>query len=429
MKFAIYNNSVKVSGATAIEEQQIETFCKFWDKSSLIMGKKNRWHKVEPIVLYKKRTFPIGLLNTFKEMFQNVEITDHRVVPIATPFEKDYSFSFLEHQEEAATFLRENVRGLVHAPTGFGKTYVAAEAIWQTQTIPFLYVVGVTASLKQIKDKLQSFLDIEIGMRGAGHRDVAPIMVVTAPSAARMDLSIFKGVVFDEVHKIPANTYYKIADACVNAFWCFGITGTIKGRSDGLDKMILATISDKIYEVPYEAAKLPPAKTLILPVAVPFLEGEFIQTYGPSIVKNTDRNKLISHVAQKSFTGENVVFVFVGRKEHGRLLCELIPDAVYADKDTPISEREQILQSSCILVATSIFAESIDCVQMDTVVNAAAGKSEINIRQLVGRGLRRAEGKELRVYDFLDQDGGLYERHSKIRQRFYQMYGPVRFLL
>ncbi len=429
MKFEISNNSVLVSGASAMEDQQIETFCKFWHRGEIIMGKKSRWRKVEPIILYKDQCFPTGLLETFIEMFDGVEVIDQRIIPPTTPFDKNYEFSFLPHQQEAATFLTENVRGIVVAPTGFGKTYVAGEAIWQTQTLPFLYVVGVTSSLLQMREKLGGFLKIQVGIRGAGHRETAPVLISTAASAAKLDLSVFKGVVFDEVHKIPANTYYKIAQGCINAYWCFGITGTITGRSDGLDKMITALLSRNQYVVPFDEADLPPTKTLFIPVIVPYEEGEFVQTFGTCIVHNSERNKVIAHIAQTSFTGKNLVFVYVGRREHGHLLQEMIPDAVYADKDTSLTERQRILESKCILIATSIFAESIDSPQLDTVIFTAGGHSRIIVQQVVGRGLRRVEGKKLMVYDFLDQDGALYEKHSIDRKRYYEGYGPVRFLI
>ncbi len=432
MKLFLSNNTVRIEDATRMQVEQIKAKCVFWHKADVIMGRKNRWRKVKPIVLFKDNRFPIGLIDQVTTDFPDAEVIDGRARPPERFFMAKDQIQLRPQQQKAADFLVKNIRGLVAAPTGFGKTFIIADAIFQTQTFPFLVVTGFTSALKQIRDKLQMYLDLPVGARGGGFKETAPIMIATAASASKMDTSIFRGVAFDEVHHMPASTYLKIAEAAENAYWCFGLSGTLKGRSDGLDKMIRATISERVYEVTYADAKeyLPDVKTLIVPVPIPIVEGEYTETYAPCIVRNVFRNEVIAKIARNSVKGDNIVFIYVKRKEHGKLLCSLIPGATYADRDTSMSARERLLEEPGVLIATSIFTESIDSPLIDTIVNAAAGKSEIIVRQLVGRGLRKGrEGKVLHVYDFLDQNAGLYERHSTIRQRYYSTYGPVRLLL
>jgi superfamily II DNA or RNA helicase len=55
---------------------------------------------------------------------------------------------------------------------------------------------------------------------------------------------------------------------------------------------------------------------------------------------------------------------------------------------------------------------------------ASAGKSVIASLQKIGRGMRVSEGKTtFEVWDFLDEDGSVLERHSARRAATYQSEG------
>ena len=72
-----------------------------------------------------------------------------------------------------------------------------------------------------------------------------------------------------------------------------------------------------------------------------------------------------------------------------------------------------------IVICTSVWYEGINIPTLNVIVNGCGGKSEIKTIQVIGRGLRKAEGKdEVEIIDFLDPYKHL-SNHSILRMRTY----------
>ena len=83
---------------------------------------------------------------------------------------------------------------------------------------------------------------------------------------------------------------------------------------------------------------------------------------------------------------------------------------------------DEFRQRGGVLIGT-VFGEGIDLPRLDTVIMAAGGKSERLVIQRMGRALRPFDGKQrARIIDFLDQDGGMLERHSRQRMEVYRSF-------
>jgi len=63
-------------------------------------------------------------------------------------------------------------------------------------------------------------------------------------------------------------------------------------------------------------------------------------------------------------------------------------------------------------VTTVVWREGINIPALDVIVNASGGKDDLQIVQLIGRGLRLMEGKkEMTLVDFFDESSNYLIKH------------------
>ena len=60
---------------------------------------------------------------------------------------------------------------------------------------------------------------------------------------------------------------------------------------------------------------------------------------------------------------------------------------------------------------------------IEVLINAGGGKSLIQTKQKLGRGLRNPGGKTLLLVDFVDNHHGVLKRHSSRRAKIYASEG------
>ncbi len=78
------------------------------------------------------------------------------------------------------------------------------------------------------------------------------------------------------------------------------------------------------------------------------------------------------------------------------------------------------------IIASTIFDEGIDLPNIQTVILAGGGKSEIKNLQRLGRGLRKTTGKvSLKLVDFIDTGSKTLKKHSEIRKGIWEEQGFV----
>jgi len=75
-----------------------------------------------------------------------------------------------------------------------------------------------------------------------------------------------------------------------------------------------------------------------------------------------------------------------------------------------------------VLIASSIYDEGVDLPEVNVLIKASGGKSEVKTIQQVGRGLRPKKEK-LIVYDFNDMNSKFLSAHSKKRIKTYKQEG------
>jgi superfamily II DNA or RNA helicase/intein/homing endonuclease len=138
------------------------------------------------------------------------------------------------HQLEAVEAVVARKRGLLHIPTGGGKTEVA---IGLTRRLPcrWLFLVHRADLLLQTAARYTKRTGLEAGMVGDGQLSVPGdcrfIVATFQTMHSRRDdpgiralLEQVDGLIVDEVHGLPADTFYDVAMRATNAYYRIGMS-------------------------------------------------------------------------------------------------------------------------------------------------------------------------------------------------------------
>jgi len=154
------------------------------------------------------------------------------------------------YQEKALkAWLNAGKRGVIVLPTGAGKTYIALKAI-QMLNEPSLVIVPTIDLVEQWRQKLSAEFHIEIGAIAGGEEQIEPVTVSTYDSAflrAEQLGNRFMLIVFDEVHHLPAPTFSQIAEMYV-APYRMGLTATYE-REDGAHNDLPRLMGGRVFEL------------------------------------------------------------------------------------------------------------------------------------------------------------------------------------
>lgn len=327
-------------------------------------------------------------------------------------------------------------RIIIVAPTGSGKTIVASELIKRAvaQSKRIVFIAHRDELLTQARDKLKAF-DIDgAGIIKSGRdKDARPQSLVQiagiqtlharAVRAKTMELPPADILIIDEAHHVRARTYQTIVDAYPNAV-VIGLTAT-PCRGDGRG---LGNVFDTMIECP-QIGKLITlghlVKLKIFAPAPPDLRGVETASTGDYVINqlsswmNTDPlvGDIVEHWLRHAQRRRTVIFaVDIAHSVH--ITNELIKSGVKAehiDGSTLQADREAIIArltsgETEVVSNVGIFTEGFDLPDIGCIVLARPTKSLGLFRQMVGRGLRPAEGKTDVI--ILDHSGGVH-RHGR----------------
>ena len=376
-------------------------------------------------------------------------------------------------QQEAVDSLAKHENGILSAPTGFGKTVVAA-ALIAKRGLPTLVIVPKTALVSQWADKLEGFLSIghpgkpaltpsgkpskrkrrvigQIGGRKnrvTGIVDIATFQSLTTkdPStgepAAKELVRDYGLVVCDECHHAAAPQLELILKA-TPAKYVHGLSATPK-RADGLDRALFMLCGPIRCRVdPKEQARQQGFRRILRTR----FTGMRLAGYEPSqsfnqildgLCKREGRNELIARDIAEALQAGRRALVLTKRKEHARVLGELIGKAagmeahVLVGEGTARQRREKlgcaleaIAGGPAVIVATeSYLGEGFDASGLDALFLATPISWDGNVTQQVGRLHRVSEGKaDVIVTDYVDVPVPMLERMYKKRLKTYARLG------
>lgn len=319
--------------------------------------------------------------------------------------------------------LRET-KGLIISATGTGKTYLAALDVKNYNPKRFLFVAHREQILKKSLDSFHKVLggdkktNYGILSGNAKNTDTKYLFATVQTLSKAENLNQFKRdefdyILIDEAHHVGSKIYGKLLDYFTPDF-LLGMTATPE-RSD--DKNIYELFD---YNVPYEIRL---QEALEEEMLVPFhYIGVSDYTYNGEVIDdNTNLKYLVSEERVKYVVEQSKYYgydgdvlhglVFVSRKEEADEIAKLLtkngyPSQMLSGEDSQ-EQREQAIEKLkngelTYLVTVDIFNEGIDIPFINQVIMMKKTESVIVFVQQLGRGLRKAQGKEyLTVIDFI----------------------------
>ena len=337
------------------------------------------------------------------------------------------------YQAEAADLMDSNHRGIINFATGLGKTLLATHSIKRHRT-KTLVVCPTDSVAKQFYGELVSaFGKNKVGFYGGGKKKINDITVGIAASVYK-NVEEFKKenlglIIIDEVHHVPASTFYQIADELGDTGKIFGLTAT-DYRSDGKDIMISGGCGEVLIsrDIKWGVVNGWLAEPVFLVRNVKTggkdFGGDKLKNYiehvrNSSIMKNQILNDIQAFIAK----GKSVLCL-VDEVAHGEELSKALGIPFATGKDSKSQEYVDLLNKGKIpgLIGTDgKVGEGTDTKNVDVLILANFVASKGPVIQAVGRGLRKQGSKtHCIVIDYIPVDSNMLERHAYNRIKYYK---------
>lgn len=317
------------------------------------------------------------------------------------------------HQERAIVLLKQSLlagkrRPMLQAPTGFGKTLLAA-AIVDGARRKGNRVLFVVPALSLVDQTVQAFYEeglTDVGViQGAHHMTdwSQPIQVASVQTLMRRKVPEAQVAIIDEAHRW-FDFYGKwMASEEWTAKPIIGLSATpwAKGLGKHYDDLIIAATTSELIEAGYLSnfrvfAPSHPDLTGVRTVAGDYHEGDLSTAM--------DKTPLVADVVDTWLKrGENRPTLCFGvDRAHAKHLQAQFDSCgvstAYIDAFTPLNERAEIerkFHSSDVKVVCNVgcLTTGVDW-DVRCIVLARPTKSEMLFVQIIGRGLRTAEAKE-----------------------------------
>lgn len=331
-------------------------------------------------------------------------------------------------------------RALLISATGTGKTYASAFAMRELGFKRVLFLVHRGQLAKQTKKSYERVFDksVSMGLVGAGHSDYDKDYVFAMVQTLNRDEHLqkyrpdeFDCIILDEAHHSAANTYQKVMNYFKPKLW-LGMTATPDKRDDEIEGRNIYEIFN--YQIAYEIRLQQAMEENFL---CPF------HYFGISDVSLIDEKQIkAKKITERDFnllTGDERVrhiieqanyYGYSGDRVKGLIFCSRIDESEKLSAkfnaagyrtialNGSASEEERAraferlamneadatedMQPLDYIFSVEILNEGVDIVEVNQVIMLRPTESPIVFIQQLGRGLRKAEGKEyVVVLDFI----------------------------
>lgn len=417
---------------------------------------KKRWWNGKVSLLDEDR-IPTGVAPFIADKLR-AEIVDERRVPRITP--KPTSVSLRPYQKEAIDSCLKRrwrgtwwPRGVLHMPTGSGKT-ITATAIIQRTDLPTLFLVHRRDLVDQTTREFQKH-GLDVGVLRAGKVPDNKVIVSTVQSlmswktsksaksrekeiAIRSMLLNIEQVFVDEAHLVAAsldkgNLFVEALSMMPNAMLRWGLTGTPFIRETYHNLLLEGATGGVAFTIPTQElvrqGYLVKPQIEMLQTNPKRIPNKWPLCYELGIVMNDERNQ---QIVDQAAAGEGATMVLVNSLAHGDVLYQMLQERVsvrWLRGESSSEERAEAIKELQagrlkVILASKIWDEGIDIPQIRNLVLAGAGKSKVKTIQRLGRALRLHEGKStVRVVDFLDKACRRLYDHALERKRTWEDEG------
>lgn len=352
-------------------------------------------------------------------------------------------------QEDAIRRMLPFDTGVLVAPTGFGKTVLAARLIAERK-VNTLVLVHRRSILDQWRERLAAFLGMplkEIGVfsgekkKPRGQVDVALIQSLCRKGEVHDLVADYGQLIIDECHHIPAFTFEQVIRQA-KAKYVLGLTAT-PIRKDGHHPIIImqcGPIRVRIHSK--DVAGQSRFRHVVFARETQFVSS--VETENPDIASlygqianDPHRNTMIIEDVVAATRAGRSSLVLTERREHIEYLARelqkrvrhviVLQGGMGRKQRAAVDEQLKTLppDEDRVIVATGRYAgEGFDDARLDTLFLAMPIAWRGTLQQYVGRLHRTHEGKrEVQVYDYVDTRVPVFARMFSKRMKGYRAMG------
>jgi superfamily II DNA or RNA helicase len=369
-------------------------------------------------------SLPIGRTDLIPEHYEIVDKRTH--VPVDFP---EFKFELRDSQKKVFDEIEDNA--IINAWVSWGKTFtgLAIAGKLGQKTLVVTHTVPLRNQWAKEVEKVYGF---KPGIIGSGQFDLdSPIVIGNTQTLYRNVEKIrkeFGTIILDEMHHVSSPTFSKILDTNYCRYK-IGLSGTIE-RKDGKHVVFRDYFGNTLFKPPKENYMTPTVH--LVPSEIRFMDGAKIPWANrvTKLANDEEYRHTISMLAAAYAARGHKVLVVSDRVAFLKACAELSGDkAICVTGEVAHEDREglvdQILYGDAnILYGTqAIFSEGISVDTLSCLILATPVNNEPLLTQLVGRVIRKKEGKISPVIIDIHLKGNTARKQASNRVGFYMKQG------
>ena len=369
-------------------------------------------------------SLPIGRTDLIPAHY---EIVDKRVnKPVDFP---EFKFELRPSQKKVYDEIEDN--SIINAWVSWGKTFtgLAIAGKLGQKTLVITHTVPLRNQWAKEVKKVYGF---EPGIIGSGRFEIdAPIVIGNTQTLYRNIEKIrkeFGTIILDEMHHVSSPTFSKLLDTNYCRYK-IGLSGTIE-RKDGKHVVFRDYFGNTLFKPPKENYMTPTVH--IVPSEIRFMDGAKIPWANRVTKLATDEEyqHTVSMLAAAYAARGHKVLVVSDRVSFLKRCAELTGDKAicvtgevsHEDRETLVDEilygDKEVLYGTQAIFSEGISVDTLSCLILGTPVN-----NEPLLTQLVGRVIRKREGKIDPVIIDIHLKGNTARKQASNRVGFYMKQG------
>jgi|TARA_R110000744_G_scaffold96058_4_gene185521 superfamily II DNA or RNA helicase len=369
-------------------------------------------------------SLPIGRMDLIPEDY---EVIDKRLYkPVDFP---EFMFDLRDSQKKVFDEIEDNA--IINAWVSWGKTFTGL-AIAGKLGQKTLIVTHTVPLRNQWAKEVKKVFGIEAGIIGSGRFELdAPIVIGNTQTLYRNVDKIrkeFGTIILDEMHHVSSPTFSKILDTNYCRYK-IGLSGTIE-RKDGKHVVFRDYFGSKLFQPPKENYMTPTVH--LVHSEIRFMDGAKTPWANrvTKLSNDEEYRHTIAMLAAAYAARGHKVLVVSDRVSFLKACAELTGDkAVCVTGEVSHEDRETLVDEilygdANVLYGTqAIFSEGISVDTLSCLILATPVNNEPLLTQLVGRVIRKKEGKIDPVVIDIHLRGNTARKQASNRVGFYMKQG------
>ncbi len=448
---------------------------KIWDGSICFVDKKSPIWKI-PIGLWSEvleicEKYKLDVqIDGLERIIEEISLEDFS--DWCNEFFSDKKFKPYDYQIKAAWNIIRFKYSVLEIATSSGKTLIAFIVLAYLKKVKgidkFLMIVPNTTLIMQGAEDFEEYgledvLGCDLQMIHGGNKNKKPsgLMIGTYQSLVKQDPSFYEGVeaVFvDESHQGSSKSIKEIISKCKDSKYRFGLSGTFTNRKSAEYLTIQQFLGPLVMEI---SPKFLFENKYATPVAIKVVKMDWLEedlkqklselkkskvdVEGNDIfnlerklvVGSEKRLKFVVDFVKKTSKNSLVLFQTVA-DGYGRRIYDLLrevqsdKEVFYIDGDTDPVQRDYFKSqmeegtNKTLVASFGTLSTGVSIKNIHNIFLCESYKSEVLIKQSLGRGMRKLAGKEkVNIIDFVDDfsyDGSMNYllKHSFERLEIYK---------